>query len=150
MGASNWKLIAEDVEDRTHVQCLQRWKKVLQPGLIKVIWSKEEDALLLRLIKENGGARCWTRIATKIDGRTAKQCRERWNLNLDPSINREAWSEEEDQLLLTMHENIGNKWAEIKRALPGRTENGVKSRFKSLQRAKKKRKNNNKLNGKID
>merc|ERR1719198_240047 len=136
---SNWKMIADEVDGRSHVQCLQRWKKVLQPGLIKGLWSAEEDQTLVRLIEENGGAKCWTKIATQIPGRTAKQCRERWHLNLDPSINRAPWTKFEDELLLGMHERIGNRWAEIKRALPGRTENGVKSRFKSLQRAIKKR-----------
>jgi myb proto-oncogene protein len=136
---SSWKLIAEAVDGRTHVQCLQRWKKVLQPGLIKGVWSADEDKLLLTLIEKNGGARCWTKIADHIPGRTAKQCRERWHLNLDPSINRTPWTAEEDRMLTTMHANIGNKWAEIRRALPGRTENGVKSRFKSLLRAERKR-----------
>ena len=31
-----WKLIAERVPGRDHIQCLQRWQKVLDPKLIKV------------------------------------------------------------------------------------------------------------------
>ena len=35
-GERNWKAIADQVEGRSHTQCLQRWTKVLKPGLIKV------------------------------------------------------------------------------------------------------------------
>eukprot|EP00516_Mucochytrium_quahogii_P007348 CAMPEP_0203764770 /NCGR_PEP_ID=MMETSP0098-20131031/18033_1 /ASSEMBLY_ACC=CAM_ASM_000208 /TAXON_ID=96639 /ORGANISM=" , Strain NY0313808BC1" /LENGTH=602 /DNA_ID=CAMNT_0050660943 /DNA_START=236 /DNA_END=2044 /DNA_ORIENTATION=- len=133
--ASNWKAIADHVDGRNHVQCLQRWKKVLQPGLVKGMWAQEEDDTLLKLMKEYGNEKSWTKIAEHIPGRTAKQCRERWYLNLDPTINRGPWTKYEDEVLLSLHSKIGNKWAEIKRSLPGRTENGVKSRFKSIQRA---------------
>lgn len=34
-GGRNWKKIAEQIPDRTDVQCLHRWQKVLRPGLIK-------------------------------------------------------------------------------------------------------------------
>ncbi|KAG2249909.1 hypothetical protein Bca52824_089537 [Brassica carinata] len=37
----NWKKIAECVKDRTDVQCLHRWQKVLNPELVKGPWSKE-------------------------------------------------------------------------------------------------------------
>lgn len=36
-GGRNWKKIAEQIPDRTDVQCLHRWQKVLRPGLIKGI-----------------------------------------------------------------------------------------------------------------
>ena len=35
-GERNWKAIADQVPGRNHTQCLQRWTKVLKPGLIKV------------------------------------------------------------------------------------------------------------------
>ena len=37
-GAKNWKKIAKSFEDRTDVQCLHRWQKVLNPKLIKGPW----------------------------------------------------------------------------------------------------------------
>lgn len=133
----NWKAIANLVQGRDHVQCLQRWKKVLQPGLVKGMWRKSEDDLLLELMSTTK-PKNWADVAQKIPGRTAKQCRERWSLNLDPSINRGAWTQAEDELLLKLHYKLGNRWAEIKRHLKGRTENGVKTRFKSIERAKAK------------
>lgn len=37
----NWKRIAERIPDRSDVQCLHRWQKVLRPGLIKGPWTPE-------------------------------------------------------------------------------------------------------------
>lgn len=39
-GARNWKRIASFFDDRTDVQCLHRWQKVLNPKLIKGPWVK--------------------------------------------------------------------------------------------------------------
>ena len=72
---SNWKLIANKVGSRNHMQCLQRWMKVLAPGLIKGPWTKTEDMQLIKLVKE--GHKNWGSLALKIPGRTSKQCRER-------------------------------------------------------------------------
>lgn len=81
-GGKNWKKIAEDVPGRNHVQCLQRYRKVLAPGLKKGHWSEEEDARLKEIV--NQGVRNWGDVAQKIPGRTAKQCRERWTNHLHP------------------------------------------------------------------
>jgi myb proto-oncogene protein len=40
-GGKNWKKIAESVPNRTDVQCLHRWQKVLNPDLVKGPWKKE-------------------------------------------------------------------------------------------------------------
>jgi myb proto-oncogene protein len=40
----NWKKIAEFFSERTDVQCLHRWQKVLNPSLVKGPWTEEEDA----------------------------------------------------------------------------------------------------------
>ena len=72
---SNWKLIASKVGSRNHMQCLQRWMKVLAPGLIKGPWTKSEDEQLIKLVNE--GYKNWGSLALKVPGRTSKQCRER-------------------------------------------------------------------------
>ncbi len=36
-----WKKISECVENRSDVQCLHRWQKVLKPGLIKGPFTKQ-------------------------------------------------------------------------------------------------------------
>ena len=80
----------------------------------------------------------WRIIANEIDGRSAKQCRERWCNHLDPSIIKGNWTEEEDALILQRQKEMGNKWSKISKMLLGRTENAVKVRWKALDRAAKK------------
>ncbi|RLN95150.1 hypothetical protein BBJ28_00021144 [Nothophytophthora sp. Chile5] len=93
-GEKNWKAIAELVPGRNHAQCLQRWRKVLKPGLVKGHWSFEEDQVLEYLVTQ--GCNNWGQIAERIPGRTPKQCRERWKNHLDPAINKGPYTEEED------------------------------------------------------
>lgn len=133
-GERNWRAIADLVPGRSYIQCLQRWKKALRPGLRKGHWSKEEDATLLKLVDKYKPDWDWSLISKQIPGRNAKQCRERWFLNLDPSINRGPWTPEEDEQLLNFVAQLGGRWALISKHMEGRTENSVKTRFHSLQR----------------
>lgn len=48
----------------------------------------------------------WPRIAAQLPGRSGKQCRERWHNQLDPSVSRDSWTEEEDKILATAHEEV--------------------------------------------
>jgi hypothetical protein len=131
-GPKQWKTIALHVPGRNHVQCLQRWKKVLKPGLVKGHWTEREDRLLERLVAQD--PKNWGQVSQHIPGRTAKQCRERWCNHLDPRIKKTEWSEQEDATLLRVCAESGQKWAHIAKFVPGRTENAVKIRWKTLSR----------------
>ncbi|KAE8687638.1 hypothetical protein F3Y22_tig00111013pilonHSYRG00287 [Hibiscus syriacus] len=76
----NWKKIAECFKDRTDVQCLHRWQKVLNPELVKGPWSKEEDERIIELVNKFG-PKTWSTIAQHLPGRIGKQCRERIDNN---------------------------------------------------------------------
>lgn len=135
LGSKDWKSIAQLIPYRNPTQCLQRWKKALLPGLKKGHWDKDEDSLLISLIRE--GKRNWGNVATGIPGRTSKQCRERWFNQLDPNIKRGQFSAEEDRIVLQAQKEHGNRWSRISILLPGRTEDMVKTRFRSLSRQMK-------------
>lgn len=47
-------------------------------------------------------------------------------------MKKRKWTEEEDIILLEAQRVIGNKWALIRKRLPGRSENDVKNRYHSI------------------
>lgn len=68
-------------------------------------WTQYEDETVRRLVHLHG-TRSWTLVAQHLPGRSGKQCRERWHNHLDHDIRKDAWSLEEDRMLLELHEKV--------------------------------------------
>lgn len=112
---------------------------------LRKLFTKEEDEKIKKLVKIFG-TRHWDLISQFIDGRTAKQCRDRYSNYLIPDYFQGEWSFEEDSLLIKLFNENGAKWSTIQKSFPNRSANSIKNRWHYFLR----RKNNSKKNLKIN
>ena len=91
-GDNNWKIISDNVFNgsRSESQCKNRWKKALQPGLVKGHWTKEEDDRIVAFAAngevDDKGEKNWA--ALRLPGRVGEQVKARWENILDPTIKK--------------------------------------------------------------
>ena len=96
---------------------------------VKIPWSDEDDATIVRLKTANSKI-SWVEIASKMSTtRSDKLCRNRWVYFLDPAINREAWTSQEDADLRRLCVELNGSFAKIARQMTGRSDNVCRNRF---------------------
>jgi hypothetical protein len=133
--APRWNEVAANLPNHSPIECLTKWQNLTNPPLIKGkgSWTSEEDAILRdkRLLY----GRKWAKIAAHLPGRQGKQCRERFVNHLDPELKKGEWTDNEEAVLIAMHQQYGNRWANISKNLQGRSDNDVKNHwYSTIQR----------------
>ncbi|CAG0900332.1 unnamed protein product [Cyprideis torosa] len=83
------------------------------------IWRNTEDEILKAAVMKYGKNQ-WSRIASLLHRKSAKQCKARWFEWLDPSIKKTEWSREEEEKLLHLAKLMPTQWRTIA-PLIGRT-----------------------------
>ncbi|MFS8031110.1 putative transcription factor MYB-HB-like family [Helianthus anomalus] len=98
-------------------------------GLKKGAWTEDEDKKLTAYITRYGHWN-WS-LLPQFAGvsRSGKSCRLRWMNYLRPNMKHGNFTEDEDNVIISLQNKIGNKWTKIAAKLPGRSDNEIKNRW---------------------
>uniref|UniRef100_A0A6M2DDQ3 Putative mrna splicing protein cdc5 myb superfamily n=1 Tax=Xenopsylla cheopis TaxID=163159 RepID=A0A6M2DDQ3_XENCH len=94
------------------------------------VWRNTEDEILKAAVMKYGKNQ-WSRIASLLHRKSAKQCKARWFEWLDPSIKKTEWSREEDEKLLHLAKLMPTQWRTIAPII-GRTAAQCLERYENL------------------
>ncbi|KAG8196130.1 hypothetical protein JTE90_007866 [Oedothorax gibbosus] len=76
------------------------------------VWRNTEDEILKAAVMKYGKNQ-WSRIASLLHRKSAKQCKARWYEWLDPSIKKTEWTRDEEEKLLHLAKLMPTQWRTI-------------------------------------
>ncbi|TKY51645.1 Myb-related protein Zm38 [Spatholobus suberectus] len=107
-------------------------------------WSAEEDKILMNYVQVHGEGN-WRKLSKRAGlKRSGRSSRLRWLNYIKPDIKRGNISSDEEDLIIRLHNLLGNRWSLIAGRLPGRTDNEIKNYWNTHLRKKIEKHNHNK------
>jgi hypothetical protein len=98
-------------------------------------FTRDEDEQLRELVAHLGAAN-WSAVSAKMQGRTARQCRERYKYFLHPSLQNGPWTGEEEEMLRNLYSRFGPNWVALKKYFPTRSNNNIKNHWAVMSHEK--------------
>ncbi|RLV93927.1 Pre-mRNA-splicing factor CEF1 [Spathaspora sp. JA1] len=97
------------------------------------VWSNIEDEILKAAVSKYGTNQ-WSRVASLLPKKSAKQVKARWNEWLNPKVNHnKVWTIEQDEKLLSLSKLLPNQWRTIASVIgDGRTATNCVERYQKL------------------
>jgi hypothetical protein len=129
-GRQDWKKIADYFDNKTALQCLYRWKKVLRPET----YTSEDDQKLLAWVKVNGA--CDWAICSKVFKKSLKSLMARYEQLTD-----DGWNLQNEFYLLQAVQTYGTCWSRITRLF--RDKINVKRKFFTILKSTASQHHNN-------
>jgi pre-mRNA-splicing factor CDC5/CEF1 len=94
------------------------------------LWTNVEDEIVKAAVMKYG-LNQWSRVASLLTNKTAKQAKARWFEWLNPAINTDGWDRGEDEKLLSLFKLLPNQWRTISQVI-GRTATSCADRYQKL------------------
>nr|QSD99747.1 MYB family transcription factor [Melilotus albus] len=95
-------------------------------GVKKGAWSRDEDSRLSDYIQKHGHSN-WRQLPKLV----WISCRLRWLNYLKPNLKHGNYTSEEEETIIKLHHQLGNKWSLIAENLTGRTDHEIKNYWHS-------------------
>lgn len=106
-------------------------------------WNRHEDIQLSEYISEYGEN--WAKIKKYFPDKSESEIKHRYMTHFSPNLNKEKFTQEEDETIVRLQVIHGNKWTLIAKSLPNRNANMIKNRYHSKLKHNKKEKNQKKV-----